>query len=103
MAPLRFCLLLLGLPFLSSKEKGKIGSLPSKEHVFRYIPSKELVLDIYHQKVTTLQLFTIFSTSVSLVAGFRFFGWSIFYHVPILPMRLNERHCFKVSRGEKKK
>lgn len=28
---------------------GKIGSVPSKEHIFIYIPSKESVLDIYHQ------------------------------------------------------
>jgi hypothetical protein len=32
-------------------EKGKIGSIPLKESIFGYIPSKDLIVDMYHQKM----------------------------------------------------
>jgi len=33
-----------------TKQRGKIGSIPPKEPNFRYIPSKDPTVDIYHQK-----------------------------------------------------
>jgi hypothetical protein len=34
----------------SNYKEGKIRSISSKEHTYRYIPSKDLAVEIYHQK-----------------------------------------------------
>lgn len=64
--------------------------LTIKRTHFRYIPSKESVLDIYHQKVTTLQLFMIFSVSSNLAAGFRFFCPLHILPCPDFPVHKNK-------------
>jgi hypothetical protein len=41
---------------------GKIGSIPSKEPIFRYVPLKDSAVDIYHQKIIFLSNLALLST-----------------------------------------
>ena len=49
---------------------GKIGSIPLKKHNFRYIPLKDQVIDIYHQKMQLYSYMYILLASVRLSVSF---------------------------------